>query len=174
MKFVEVFDRILSSVEKTLVVFILFSMVALTCLQIVLRNIFAVGIPSSDIVLRHMTLGLAFLGASMATKEGKHLRIDVFPKMLSRRWRNLISLLTYAISILVCLILSRAGWNFVALEQQSETVFAFNIPLWVAKLIIPCGFLLIAFRFVLKMINRSHALVSRKSVVDTSEDGDVE
>lgn len=174
MKLVNAIDRILATFEKTFIVIILIGMVVLSCLQIVLRNVFTSGIPSSDIVLRHLTLGLAFVGASMATREEKHLRIDVIPRVISGRWGKLISLLTYAISVLVCLIFARAGWNFVALEQQSDTLFALNIPLWVAKLTIPCGFLLIAFRLVLKMIEQSCALVSGEEVLNRSEEGDAE
>jgi len=174
MKFVNAIDRILATFEKTFIVFILIGMVVLSCLQIVLRNVFASGIPSSDIVLRHLTLGLAFVGASMATREEKHLRIDVIPRMISGQWGKLISLLTYTISMLVCLIFTKAGWNFVALEQQSETLFVLNIPLWVAKLTIPGGFLLIAFRMVLKMIEQSFALVSGEDFLKRSEEGNAE
>jgi len=172
MKFVNTLDRILAAFEKSIIVFILIGMIVLSCLQIVLRNIFASGIPSADIVLRHLTLGLAFVGASMATREEKHLRIDVIPRMISGQWGKLIGLLTYTISMLVCVIFARAGWNFVALEQQSETLFVLNIPLWVAKLTIPCGFLLIVFRLVLKMIEQSFTLVSGEDVLNRSEEGD--
>lgn len=174
MKFVIAIDRILAAFEKTFIVFILFGMVVLSCLQIILRNVFASGIPSSDIVLRHLTLALAFVGASMATREEKHLRIDIFPRIISGRWGNLIHIFTYAISVLVCLIFTRAGWNFVTLEKQSETLFALNIPLWVAKLTIPGGFLLIAFRLFLKMIEKSYALAFAEGVPISSEEGDAE
>jgi TRAP-type C4-dicarboxylate transport system permease small subunit len=172
MKFVNAIDKILASFEKTFIVIILIGMVVLSCLQIVLRNVFASGIPSTDIVLRHLTLGLAFVGASLATREEKHLRIDVIPRIISGRWGNLIRFLTYAISVLVCLIFARAGWNFVALEQKSDTLFALGIPLWIAKLIIPCGFLLIAFRMVLKMIEQSCVFVSGEDALSRSEEGE--
>jgi len=174
MKITGTIDKFLTTFEKVFIAFILFGMLALSCLQIVLRNVFSYGIPSADIILRHLTLGLVFLGASMATREGKHLRIDVIPRMISGQLGKLISLLTYGVSVFVCLILARAGWSFVALERQSETLFVFNIPLWIVKVIIPFGFFLIALRMILKMIEQAHAFVSGKDVSATEEDGDAD
>jgi TRAP-type C4-dicarboxylate transport system permease small subunit len=130
-------------------------MVGLSCLQIILRNFFATGIVSADIVIRHLTLGLTFLGASLATREGRHLKIDIVPRVVPKRLRSLLSVITGTLSVAVCVILARAGWNFVLLEKHSQSMFAFGIPLWVPKLIIPLGFLLIAFRLTLRMFYKA-------------------
>ena len=151
MKAAAAVDRILFRVELALLTAVLVSMVGLSCLQIILRNFFSTGITSADIVLRHLTLGLTFLGASLATREGRHLKIDVIPRMASRRVRAALGVITGILSVVVCVILARAGWNFVQLEMQSQSVFALGIPLWAAKLSIPLGFLLVAFRLVLRM-----------------------
>jgi len=150
MKVLKYIDKIIALIEKFLVVIILLVMIALSCIQIGLRNIFASGITSSDIILRHLTLWLAFLGASLAAREGKHLKIDVIPRLLSERYKHFITILIYVISVVVCCVLAKAGWTFVALERESDAMFAPGIPLWYAKLIIPGGCLLIAFRFILK------------------------
>jgi len=155
MKVLEYIDKIIALIEKTLVVIILLVMIALSCLQIGLRNIFASGIASSDIILRHLTLWLAFLGASLATREGKHLKIDVIPRLVSERYKHLITILIYIISAVVCCVLAKAGWVFVSLERQSDAMLISKIPLWYAKLIIPGGFLLIAFRLIFKTLEQS-------------------
>lgn len=172
MKCINAIDKFLAAFERSILVLILMGMVFLSCLQIVLRNLFASGIPSLDILLRHLTLALAFIGASLATREEKHLRIDIVPRMISGRWGRIISILTHMISVLVCLIFARAGWNFVVLEQQSETLFVLNTPLWVPKMIIPFGFLLIAFRMVLKILEKSWALLSEAKVPDITLERD--
>jgi TRAP-type C4-dicarboxylate transport system permease small subunit len=154
MKALGAIDRVLFKLELVSLSAILASMVGLSCLQIILRNFFATGIASADIVLRHLTLGLAFLGASLATREGRHLKIDIVPRMASKRVKGLLGLITGILSVAVCVILARAGWNFVLLEIQSQSTFTLGIPLWVAKLTIPLGFLLVAFRIVLRMLHR--------------------
>jgi C4-dicarboxylate transporter DctQ subunit len=172
MKIINTIDRYLASVEKILIVAIIFGMVALSCLQILLRNLFASGIPSADIILRYLTLNLAFFGASMATREGRHLKIDIIPRMVSGRFGQLIGLLTTGISVFVCLILARAGWSFVVLERESAALSVLDVPLWTAKLIIPIGFFLIAMRMVLKMVEQTHVLVSKTSASVPDEEGE--
>ena len=154
MRVIVSIDRIIGRIEKSLVVVILFVMITLSCIQIVLRNFFASGIPVNDIILRHLTLMLVFLGASMATQKEKHLKIDIVPRLLSENQQRYVSIITGVISMIVCVILARASWTFIVFERQSDTTFVSNIPLWYAKLIIPCGFLLIAFRLVLLIAAR--------------------
>jgi TRAP-type C4-dicarboxylate transport system permease small subunit len=155
MKALGSIDRILFRIELALLTMVLASMVGLASLQILLRNLFSTGITSADIVLRHLTLGLTFLGASLATREGRHLKIDIVPRIVSKRMKGLLGAITGILSVAVCIILARAGWNFVLLEQQSQSVFALGIPLWVVKLVIPLGFLQIAFRILLRMVYRA-------------------
>lgn len=155
MKAIAAIDRVLFKFERAFLLAVLASMVGLSCLQIILRNFFATGIVSADIVIRHLTLGLTFLGASLATREGRHLKIDIVPRVVPKRLRGLLSVITGTLSVAVCVILARAGWNFVLLEKQSQSMFAGGIPLWVPKLIIPLGFLLIAFRLTLRMFYKA-------------------
>jgi TRAP-type C4-dicarboxylate transport system permease small subunit len=155
MKAISAIDRVLFKFERAFLLAVLASMVGLSCLQIILRNFFATGIASADIVIRHLTLGLTFLGASLATREGRHLKIDIVPRVVPKRLKGLLSVITGTLSVAVCVILARAGWNFVLLEKQSQAMFAFGIPLWVPKLIIPLGFLLIAFRLTLRMFYKA-------------------
>lgn len=171
MRVLKSIDRIVALIEKSLVVVILLLMIALACLQIGLRNIFSSGIASSDIILRHLTLWLAFLGASLATREGKHLKIDVIPRLLSERDKRFITILIYITSAGICCVLAKAGWTFVALERQSDAMFAPKIPLWYAKLIIPGGFLLIAFRLILKTVEQFFSIVFGKGGEEVATEG---
>ena len=152
MKAVNWLDRKLIGIEKSLTVALLFLMVALSLLQILLRNLFSTGITASDIVLRHLTLGLAFLGASMATREGRHLKIDILPRVLPQTLKKISNVLVNLVATAVCVILAKAGWSFAMLEKLSDTPFILSIPLWCVKLIIPLGFLLVGFRFILRTI----------------------
>jgi C4-dicarboxylate transporter DctQ subunit len=152
MKAVNWLDRKLIGIEKSLTVAMLFLMVALSLLQILLRNFFSTGITASDIVLRHLTLGLAFLGASMATREGRHLKIDILPRVLPQTLKKISNVLVNLVATAVCVILAKAGWSFAMLEKLSDTPFILSIPLWCVKLIIPLGFLLVGFRFILRTI----------------------
>jgi TRAP-type C4-dicarboxylate transport system permease small subunit len=162
MKTINRLDQALGGIERSLTAALLFLMVALSFLQILLRNLFSTGIPTTDIVLRHLTLALAFLGASMATREGRHLKIDILPRVMPK-WLKKISLVVVnLVALCVCLILAKAGWNFAMLERLSDTPFIFFVPLWFVKLIIPLGFLMVGFRFILRTIQELSGNTSEK------------
>jgi TRAP-type C4-dicarboxylate transport system permease small subunit len=79
-----VIHRINSWIEKgetALIVFIVIFMVFLAFLQVVLRNVFSQGLLWGDILLRQLVLWIGFIGASLATREEKHINIDLFCKI---------------------------------------------------------------------------------------------
>ena len=67
-----------------LVVIVLF-MVVLAFLQVLLRNIFDQSFLWGDPLLRHLVLWVGFIGASLATREEKHINIDVLGRALKGR-----------------------------------------------------------------------------------------
>jgi TRAP-type C4-dicarboxylate transport system permease small subunit len=70
-------DAIIDRVEQTLVSIFLSVMILIAFLQIVLRNLFATGFTWGDPLVRNLVLWVGFIGAAIATREGKHISIDV-------------------------------------------------------------------------------------------------
>ena len=64
-------DRWLARITGWLIVFFLGVMILMAFGQVVLRNVFHTGIEWGDVFLRHMVLWLGFLGATIATGEGR-------------------------------------------------------------------------------------------------------
>ena len=116
-------------------------------LQIVLRNFFSTGIVWGDDLLRHGVLWLSILGASRATFEKKHIRIDLLPRIMPARFKFLTDIMCCFISFLVCLILLWASWKFVQGERFAGDIAFASIPYWYLELIFPLGFALMALRF---------------------------
>ena len=54
----------------------------LAFLQIFLRNVFTTGLAWGDLVLRNLVLWIGFIGATLATREGKHINIDILSRSL--------------------------------------------------------------------------------------------
>lgn len=169
MKTINWLDQTLGGIERSLTAALLFLMVVLSFLQILLRNLFSTGIPTTDIVLRHLTLALAFLGASMATREGRHLKIDILPRVMPQWMKKISMVIVNLAALCVCIILAKAGWNFAMLERISDTPFILFIPLWFVKLIIPFGFLLVGFRFVLRTLQELSGTLSEQQFTAESE-----
>jgi TRAP-type C4-dicarboxylate transport system permease small subunit len=144
-------EKLNSWIERTetfVLVLVLGIMVIFAFLQVVLRNIFHEGILWGDILLRHLVLWVGFLGASLATREQKHINIDVFSRFLSDKGKLIIRFITNLFSVFICYLLADAGWTFVQDEQMMGTEIFTTIPAWYFQTIIPIGFILMSFRFL--------------------------
>ncbi len=69
--------------EEILLVSLVVLMVSLGFLQILFRNLISVGIVWIDSLVRHLVLWIALLGASIATRENRHITIDVISGRVS-------------------------------------------------------------------------------------------
>ncbi|MEJ2635567.1 MAG: TRAP transporter small permease [Calditrichia bacterium] len=141
--------------ENSLIILILGVMVILAFLQVLLRNFFDTGILWGDIFLRHLVLWVGFIGASLATREEKHINIDVLTRIISKRYIPYVKMIIELVSVIICILLAHAGYKFLMDEIKYETILFENIPSWYFELIIPVGFALMAFRFLLKIIEQA-------------------
>jgi C4-dicarboxylate transporter DctQ subunit len=145
-------DEVLDRIEQNLLVIFLSSMILIAFLQIVLRNFFATGLGWGDLVLRNLVLWVGFIGATLATREGKHINIDVVSRWLPPLWKNLVTLITHLFSFLICFLLTLAALKFIKNEAQMGNVTFLNIPGWIPALILPITFGLMTFRFGLRSL----------------------
>jgi TRAP-type C4-dicarboxylate transport system permease small subunit len=137
----------LRNLEKWLLVLLITTLVAFALLQIVLRNFFSTALVWGDDLLRHGVLWLSILGASRATLEKRHIRIDLLPRILPPRFRFIADILCCFFSFLVCLVLFWTSLNFVQDERLLGDIAFAAIPYWYLELIFPVGFGLMALRF---------------------------
>lgn len=152
MRFLKAIDSILARVESGIVVFFLAIMIVMAFLQVVLRNVFNTGILWVDPFLRHLVLWLGFLGATLATREGRHIRIDVLTRFLTPKLKRFSSIITHFFSAVVCYFLVNASVTFLVGEKQfggAVSLFT-EVPIWYVQMIIPFGFALMMVRFFLK------------------------
>lgn len=149
MRVIQKIDEIFARIENLLLIIIVLVMVFLSFLQVILRNVFDQGILWGDIFLRHLVLWIGFIGASLATREKKHINIDILSRFAKGRWKALSEVITYFFAAVICLVLVDASWTFVAQERMFETMLFNDIPAWYFQLIIPIGFVMMSLRFLL-------------------------
>jgi len=152
MKFLRSFDRLLARTETVILVVFLGSMVILAFLQVVLRNFFGTGMVWADTLVRHLLLWSGFFGGSIAAFEGRHIGIDALTKYLPLRWKYVSGVVTNMFAAVVCYFLADAGLTFVLSELEAGGEFIFGLPAYVAMVIIPVGYTLLALHFVLKAV----------------------
>ena len=150
----------LAEIEKLAVAVCLGGMVVLVLIQIILRNFYNSGIVGSDSLVKHLVLWVGFLGAGLATREKSHIRIDIASKVLPPKARAIAQIFVDVFSITVCIGLVYAAYSFVSIEYETGEVMPFlEIPVWIMELIIPIGFLIIALRFIMQLLENISTLV---------------
>ncbi|MBI4040476.1 MAG: TRAP transporter small permease [Deltaproteobacteria bacterium] len=144
---------VISKIETfILVIFILF-MIFFSFAQVVLRSFFDSGFPWADAMLRNMVLWVGFVGASLATQEDRHIKIDALTAFLSPTWKKISDCVTSFVTVGISCIFVFASVRFVRMEYVAETHTFLNMPFWIVQMIIPIGFGLISLRFLLRFLN---------------------
>jgi len=162
LKLIFTVDDFFERIENFFLVFFLFIMVSMAFLQILLRNFFNTGISWGDVFLRHLVLWVGFIGACLAAKEGRHINIDVASKIFGPRSNHLIQVLVNAFSIFIAILLAHAALTFVGYEKADGiplfTALSIKIPTWTMQVVMPAAFIILAYRFFVRIIESLAAL----------------
>ena len=142
-------DEVIDRVEQTLITILLSLMIAIAFLQIVLRNIFATGITWADPLVRNLVLWVGFVGAAIATREGKHITIDLLPQWVPQQVKTIIGVIIQLFAAFICGLLTFAAVKFVRNESLMGSITFVGLPAWVPELILPITFGIMALRFCL-------------------------
>jgi C4-dicarboxylate transporter DctQ subunit len=140
-------DQMIDGVEQTLLVILLSIMILIAFFQIVLRNLFFTGLAWGDPLVRNLVLWVGFIGASIATRERKHINIDIVSRWMPPRGKPFVEIITSLFSFFVCCLLTSAALKFIKNEIQMETSTFLAIPSWIPEMILPVTFGLMTFRF---------------------------
>jgi len=163
MKLLRQVDALFNKIEGALLITLLLVMMVMAFLQVVLRNVFSSGIIWADILLRHLVLWISFLGAALATSIERHISIDALTRFLSHKARHISKVITNLFAAVICYFMMKASITFVGYEiSDGHTVYG-QIPSWYAQIIIPVGFGLLAFHFLVRVAANAAAAFSKES-----------
>lgn len=152
------------AIENILLLMLLVGMIGLSAAQILLRNFFDVGFFWSDEVLRMLVLWIALTGAVAASRSDKHIAINLLDNFLSPRALPAARLLTHAFSAVICGLLAWFSLQFALTTREYGDVVLGNVPAWLLQLILPLGFGLMTYRYLLYCIKDILALAGRGPV----------
>jgi tripartite ATP-independent transporter DctM subunit len=146
----------------------LLAIVFLPLIEVVARALVGAGIPGSIDYVRHLTLWVAFLGATIAARQDRHLALG-FADFLRGSWRNAASITAGSVGTAVSLVLAVASAEMVWGERLAITTLGGVVPQWVAQLIMPFGFALIGLRFLWRtpggMLGRAIAVITTLAAI---------
>ena len=155
--------RVAAVLEDSVASLALLVMVILPLLEIIWRRAFSQGIPASGPIVQHLTLWVGFLGAAIAARDGKLLALATGTFIPQGLWRRAADILASAFGACAALILSWGGYQMVMSEREAGANIGAGIQTWMAELVLPIAFALIAARIVWKVGN-----LSEVSAVDAS------
>ncbi len=151
--------------EDLLLSLLLVAMILLACLQILLRTFFAGGFLWGDPLLRNMVLWAGMFGAAVATRQGKHITIDIASHLLPDRWLPWLAMVNNFFATTVTAILTYAAVVFVRNEMTYGQGSALpGIPSWGPGLVFPLAFGLITLRFLFQAV-----AATRKAITGTTD-----
>jgi len=138
--------------ENALLLLFFLTILVLSAAQIALRNGFSAGLPWADPLVRLLVLWLAVVGAIAASRDRKHIAIEIVARSLPPLARRLV---TAFVNLFACGVAAAFAWQAWRFVQDSRT-FGDTLlgawPAWVLQLILPVGFAVIAYRYLMRAL----------------------
>jgi tripartite ATP-independent transporter DctM subunit len=140
--------RIFRVVEEWTVSLALLTMAVLPIVEILGRRFLGIGVPGSGPIVQHLTLWVGFLGAALAARDGKLLALATGTFIPEGRTRQSANIVSAAVAAAVATVLAWGSVDLIRTERETGTIIGAGVPAWVAQLVLPIGFGLIAARLV--------------------------
>ena len=136
--------------EDTLAFVIFAAMTLLPVFETIARVFNTNSIPASQVLVQHFTLWIGFLGAILATRQNKLLALTKDPLFDTAEKPHFGKWIAKVTTFLVLVALTWGSWDLLKVEMKYPIDIAPNIPRWVAQLIMPVGFGLMAIQVYFK------------------------
>ncbi len=147
VNFFRILGKRLLQIEAILLVSTFLFILLIAVLQIVLRNFFDMGIIWADTFLRIAVLWLGMMGALFASRNNKHINMNLGLKYLSGKRLRYVKAIVHLFTALICFVVAWYGVNLVLMEYEDAGIAFASIPIWVSVSIIPIGFTIMALRY---------------------------
>lgn len=135
--------------EERLIGLLLIAMTLLVFVEVVLRFGFNTGIEWAQEVTLYLSAWMVLLGASWGIREGAHIGVDAFVKLLPNRQRRIITLLAIVLCLIYCGLFIQGSWVYLSkMAKIGIEMDDVPLPKWQAMSVLIIGFVLLAIRFL--------------------------
>ncbi len=141
-------DRLIRHLEYGLLSVIFFALLGLGLIQLGTRVLDSETLSWTDPAMRALVLWLVMIGGVVASRELRHIRIDLLDQLVPAALLPWMQRLTSFAAALICLALTWTSLGVVALEYEFRTTAFLAVPNWQVQVIVPIGFGLMAARFL--------------------------
>lgn len=147
--------------ENALLVALFAALLFLAIAQIVMRLAFSSGFIWSDELQKLIVLWITLAASIAASRSDRHLRIDLVsqfvPVRLARVPKAVVDLFAAAVSA----VLAWQSWRYLELAREfgDTLVTGLDIPAWIAYSILPVGFAIMAWRFLIASLTEAAKVI---------------
>lgn len=146
MKFLRLLNERL---EEIFLVILMTADTLIVAAQIASRFIFKIPLPWSEEVARYLFIWLVWVGASYATKERKHISIDVVISRIPKMGKKVCAVISTVVWIAFLIFMARISFKLTAsVYGGSQIAVGSGIPMWIPYAAIPTGMIMMLFRLL--------------------------
>jgi|GEM_PF-3683723 len=120
-------------------------------------------------IIKYSVLWAGLLAAGIATSKNNHIKIDIVGRFIKGRVKSFVHIITNLIAFGVCFtIVFYSIIYIIEVEFTSKEASPFfYIPRWVLVIILPIGFSIIGFRFLIRVFEKIKNFI--KNIEDEKE-----
>ncbi len=152
-------ERLGTALENALLVLLLGAMVILAVGQIVMRMFFQSGVIWADELLKVMVLWIALIASVAASRNQRHLRIDILSHFMPPRIARLPGVIVSAFASVVCAIIAWHSWRYIGLTLEFNDTVLLDTPAWMVQGVLPVAFVLMSYHFAVDCLRNLAALL---------------
>ena len=148
-------ERLLAGIrfiESGLLVLLLSSMILLAAYQVIARNFFDTGLLWGDALVRVLVLWVTFIGATIASRNDEHIRIDLLTRFTGERSSIWLDRFRSLFTAFIAGVFAWYSYEFVRLDYEDGIIAFGAVPAWVCELVMPLGAGLICLRYLIRAV----------------------
>lgn len=153
LKFFERIDSILTGIEEKVIFALLASMLVVVFMAVVNRFFFQWPMSWAEEVARYLMIWAAFIGASLGVKHSVHISVDALVHAIPATAQRKLELAVSVLGMSFCAWFSYIAIGFIgSLINTGQLSPALRIPIYLAYASVPCGFILMSVRYLIKTV----------------------
>lgn len=138
--------------ENATLVVLFAALMLLAVTQIVMRIFFSSGFVWADELLKLIVLWITLVASIAASRNDRHLRIDIVSHFVPERYARLPRLVVDAFAAFVCTVLAWQSFRYLQLSIEFEDTVLIDVPAWTAYCMLPLAFAIMSYRFFVSSV----------------------
>ncbi len=146
------FFKCINRFEDVIGAILMFIIIALGFVQVVFRYVFHMPLAWTEDYIMFSFVWMIYFGASMCTREGKHVCVDMFMERLPFKTKTIETIIVDILWMVFCIVLFKYGIDLTIMSaERGATTVATKIPLWIGYVSVPAGMVLMFIRLIGKL-----------------------